>query len=278
MKTVVSVLVGLLIIYLVFFHNQGNQEPTQTDIQSLESLRDEDGELVDVPLSEKDGVPYPQISHGFKKLGKGELPKPLSNLKELLPDGPAVLPIFRQVSDSMTKKRMYLPDYYRKDTMPMDNIGSEEMRPFVTDEEKPDDAWTDENVSKHPKFYNANIENDELTNIGSFFDKNNQYNDTTSPGTFPLPSDNCYINKTGGKFCLDNTRLQISPPSLITDPKSNYALNTVGMYKDYDRISDNTQRVINGGKFYGTVRGANDIGTNETFGTPIQDKIRSCQL
>ena len=278
MKTVVSVLIGLLIVYLLFFYNQDGQELTQMDVQTLESIRDDNGKLVEEPILGTDGIPYPKISHGFKKLSKGELPAPLNNIKDLLPDGPSVLPIFRQSADAMTKKRMYLPDYYRKDTMPMDDIGSEEMRPFVTDEDKPDDAWTDENVSEHPKFYNANMKKDELTNIGSFFDKNNQYNDTTSSNTFPLPSDNCYINKSGDEFCMDNTRLQITPPSLITDPQSYYALNPIGMYKDYDRISDNTQRVINGGTFYGKVSGANTIGTNETFGTPLQDNVASCQL
>ena len=277
MNRILPLLVGLLIIYLVFFR-RSDGEPTQADIQSLESIRNEDGNLVEVPIVGTDGLPYPQISHGFRKLGLNKLPKPLNNLKDILPRGSSVLPIFRDQADTMTKRRMYLPDYYRKDTMPMNNIGSEEMRPFVTDEDTPEDSWTDENVSAHPKFYNATMKADELTNIGSFFDKNNQYNDTTSPNTFPLPSDNCYVNKSGGKFCLDNTRLQMVPPALITDPQSCYALNPVGMYKDYDKISDNTQRVINGGTFYNGVSGSKALGLNETFGTPLQDAVGSCQI
>jgi len=287
MKRIIPLLVGALVIYLVFFRGS-DKGPSQADIQSLESIKDENGTLVEVPILEKDGLPYPQISHGFKKLGLNKLPKPLNNLKDLLPTGPSVLPIVRSgfgsgpgVSGglgSLTKKRQYIPDYYRKDTMPMNNIGSEEMRPFVTDEEAPEDSWTDENVSTHPKFYNASMKDDELTNIGSFFDKNNQYNDTTSPNTFPLPSDNCYVDKDGGTFCLDNTRLQVVPPALITDPQNCYALNPVGMYKDYDTISDNTQRVSNGGVFYGQVEGSRDLGHNETFGTPLQDTVGSCQI
>ena len=277
MKRIIPLLAGLLILYLVFFQG-ADKEPTQSDIQSLESIKDENGTLVEVPLLETDGIPYPQISHGFKKLGLNKLSKPLNNLKDLLPSGPSVLPIFRSEADTMTKKRLYLPDYYRKHTMPMNNIGSEEMRPFVTDEDVPEDSWTDENVSEHPKFYNATMKDDGLTSIGSFFDKNNQYNDTTSPNTFTLPSDNCYVNKSGGTFCLDNTRLQMVPPALITDPQSSYALNPVGMYKDYDKISDNTQRVINGGIFYNGVSGSKALGHNETFGTPLQDKIDSCQI
>ena len=277
MNRILPLLVGLLIIYLVFFR-RSDGEPTQADIQSLESIRNEDGNLVEVPIVGTDGLPYPQISHGFRKLGLNKLPKPLNNLKDILPRGSSVLPIFRDQADTMTKRRMYLPDYYRKDTMPMNNIGSEEMRPFVTDEGATEDSWTDENVSEHPKFYRATMKDDDLTDIGSFFDKNNQYNDTTSPNTFPLPSDNCYVDKEGGKFCLDNTRLQVVPPALITDPQNCYALNPTGMYKDYDTISDNTQRVINGGTFYGQVEGSRDLGQNETFGTPLQDAVGSCQI
>ena len=137
MKHTITLIVGLIIVYLVFF-NQGDQEPTQSDVQSLESIRDENGKLVEVPILETDGVPYPSISHGFKKLSRGGLSKPLNNLKKLLPNGPSILPIFRTTSENISKKRMYLPDYYRKDTMPMDNIGSEEMKPFVTNEEEPE--------------------------------------------------------------------------------------------------------------------------------------------
>ena len=34
------------------------------------------------------------------------------------------------------KQRMYLPDYYRKDRLSGNTIGSEELRPFLTDEKK----------------------------------------------------------------------------------------------------------------------------------------------
>lgn len=280
MNSTYLVLAILVVLALVVMNrNSGvSDNPGQGEIQRLEAIADVDGIAVDVPILETDGLPYPQISTGFHKLSKGELPRPLNTLKDLLPKGPDSLPIFRNAAESLTKKRMYLPDYYRKDTMPMNNIGSEEMRPFVTDDEVAETSWTDDNVSEHPKFYNANMKHDRLTDIGSFFDRNNQYNDTTSPNTMALPSDNCYLDKKGGKFCLDNTRLQMIPPSLITDPQDCYTLNAIGMYKDYNRVSDDPNRVSNGGSFYGKVKGSKPLGANETYDTPMRDPVDSCQL
>jgi len=57
------------------------------------------------------------------------------------------------------------------------------MRPFVNDDSESESAWTDKNVSEHPKFYTSDVQSD-LTNIGSFFDKNNQYHDKTSSCLF----------------------------------------------------------------------------------------------
>ena len=57
----------------------------------------------------------------------------------------------------------------------------------------------------------------------------------------------------GNYFCEDNTRKQLIPPKLITNPKSCYALNTIGLYKDGDLKNDTNDRVINGGIFYNKV-------------------------
>jgi hypothetical protein len=276
--TLVVLIITIVALVLLNQPKPVSDNPTQSEIQRLEAVRDVGGTAVETPILETDGLPYPQISHGFEKLSQGNLPYPLDNLHKLLPNGPSVLPIFRNKADEMVKKRMYLPDYYRKDTLPMNNIGSEEMRPFVTDSDAPSSAWTDENVSENPKFYSATMKPEKLTDIGAFFDHNNQYNDTTSPKTLALPSDNCYIDKTGGKFCLDNTRLQVIPPSLITDPKDCYSLNAIGMYKDYNRIPDDPNRVINGGDFYGSVRGSQPLGSNETNDRPLKDPVDSCVL
>lgn len=265
------IIVALLLLYIYIKNVSVDvKNPTQANIQKLENVMDVNGSLVEVPILETDGLPDPQMSRGFKKLSPGGLSVPLDNLKELLPKGKAVLPIVRTAKD-LTPKREYLPDYYRKDTMPMNNIGSEEYRPFVRDSEEPDRSWTDANVSEHPKFYSVAIKNDDLTNIGAFFDKDNEYNDTTSCNTLALPSDKCYVDKDGGKFCLDNTRLQMRPPALITDPQNNYAINEIGMYKDYASIPDDPNRVMNGGDFYKGVRGSAPLGHNEIPSIPYKD-------
>ena len=267
------ILVALLLLYIYIKNVSIDvKNPGQANIQKLENVMDVNGSLVEVPILETDGLPDPQISRGFKKLSPGGLSVPLNTLKDLLPKGKEVLPIVRTAED-LTPKREYLPDYYRKDTMPMNDIGSEEYRPFVRDSEEPDSSWTDTNVSEHPKFYNVAIKNDNLTNIGSFFDKDNQYNDTTSCNTLALPSDKCYLDKDGGKFCLDNTRLQLRPPALITDPQNNYAINEVGIYKDYASIPDDPNRVINGGEFYSGVSGSAPLGHNESPSSIMKDPI-----
>ena len=145
---------------------------------------------------------------------------------------------------------MYLPDFYRKDRLSGDPSGTEELRKFELNNDKSCQSWTDENVSEHPKFYNADIKN-ELTNIGAFFDKNNQYSGKSSVNSEPLTTDRCYKNKNGDTFCEDYTRLQLVPPSLISDPQKCYALNSWGMSKDKMLLfSDNTDRVMNGGIFF----------------------------
>ena len=172
--------------------------------------------------------PYPQISRPFKQLGNGKLPTPMNNLSDILPNGTKELKITRniQTSDTIGKKRMYLPDYYRKDRLNQNPSGTEEFKPFVNNKDESENAWTDNNVSEHPKFYNSELK-DEITNIGSFFDKNNQYHDTTSANTNVLPSDKCFTDKLGNNFCKDNTRLQLIPPQLIVNPESNKAINSI---------------------------------------------------
>ena len=272
MKQVLLVSIVGLVLFL-FFMNQGTgEEPSQQDIQDLSFVtdRDESGILEGSVFKEFKGLPYPQISRGFDKLTKGVLPKPLKKLVSTVPSS------FTRVRhldtpSTMSPERMYLPDYYRKDTMDGDDLVLSEMRPFVSDVEGDNDsdsAWTDTNVSEHPKFYDSNIKGDELTNVGGFFDKSNQFSDTTSCNTYALPSDNCYKDKQGKKFCMNNTRLQVVPPALITNPRRNNALNTVGLYKDRQpKDSD---------KFFGSVMGSKGLGHNETYAKPIQRQYGSC--
>lgn len=294
------ILIGLLVILLYFYINRGNQnesnaglledEPSQKEIQKLDYRRDTDDEIVQV--DELGEFPTPQLSRSFKKLSKKVL-KPFNNVKDFFPNkkNPAII---RDVPSNMVKERVYFPGYFRKDRLSGNDIGTEELRPFTTNDE-PDNSWTDKNVSHHPKFYTSEIK-DELTNVGSFFNKNNQYNDKTSSNTDVLPSDSCYIDKMGMKFCEDNTRLQNIPPSLISDINKCYALNTVGMYKDKGKrpkeyVSFNQEkidnenlgvwsyaddRVINGGNFYNEVFPSKQ--KNETVAPKIKPLFGTCKV
>jgi hypothetical protein len=269
-----------LVLYFIFYH-RGTGEPSQHEIQTMSYVTDEEGAPVgksNVFTKFRD-VAYPQISHGFTQLTKGDV-KPLK--EAVVSNVPSSFTRTRHLdtSTTMSPKRMYLPDYYRKDTMGGNDEGSSELRPFVNDdnEEKPDDAWTDTNVASHPRFYNSNLKDDGLTNIGGFFDKDNQFNDTTSDNTFALPSDNCYKDKRGKRFCMDSTRMEVVPPELITNPQDGYYMNPEGMYKDYNRVKADPNRVMNGGDFFEGVFASKDLGQNETFSKPIPAQSGSCSL
>ena len=265
-------LILIIIIIIIFLYLvkpiKINYQPAQEDIQDTKYINK-------TQLNED--YPYPQISRPFKQLGNGKLPTPMNNLSDILPNGTKELKITKniQTSDTMGKKRMYLPDYYRKDRLNQNPSGTEELKSFVNKKDEPENAWTDNNVSEHPKFYNSEI-NDELTNIGSFFDKNNQYNDKTSPQTESITSDSCYTDKFGNYFCEDNTRLQLIPPTLISDPKSCYALNSVGIFKDGNLKNDINDRVMNGGQFYNGINASQ--GKNEYWSSPIKIQQGDCTI
>jgi len=250
MNNYILLAIGLIILYLIFKPDLSKYNPLQEEIQ--------DENYVDVTKSVKD-FPYPQISRTFKRLSNGKTILPLES-DESLPQGDKNLTITRTDMDNV-KQRMYLPDYYRKDRLSGNTIGSEELRPFLTDEKTTESSWTDKNVSEHPKFYNSDVR-DNLTDIGSFFDKNNNYNDKASSGSVALPSDRCYLDKMGNQFCEENTRLQNIPPKLISDPNSP-VLNTIGYYKDQNIIDDMKDKLINGGIFFNSIKGSN--GKDETF-------------
>jgi len=245
MNNYLIIAILLIILYLIFKPDI-SYNPSQEEIQNEE--------YIDKTNSIKD-FPYPQISRTFKKLSHGKSILPLDEDKSL-PKGDKKLNINRTTNIDSVKQRLYLPDYYRKDRLSGNTIGSEELRPFLTDDNKSEESWTNKNISEHPKFYNSDVK-DNLTDIGSFFDINNKYNDKTTPSTVSLPSDKCFIDKMGNQFCEENTRLQNIPPRLISDPE-NKVLNTIGFYKDNNIISDMKDKIINGGIFYDNIKGSKE--------------------
>ena len=253
---------AIILIVLYFLYKPDIlYKPTQEEIQSEN--------YVDITKSIQD-FPYPQLSRSFKKLSRGEsiLPKPDNSL----PDGKESLRFTRTAEGTeRSKERIYLPDYWRKDRLSGSEVSSE-YRPFLTDDKKSESSWTDKNVSEHPKFYNSQIK-DDLTNIGSFFDENNNYIDKTTVNSGALVSDSCYQDRFGNEFCEDNTRLQNIPPKLMSDPKSS-VLNTIGFYKDKNLIDDKKDKLMNGGSFYNNIRGSTSGETFSSFNNnPLEISI-----
>lgn len=243
-------LLVVLILILLYLHFRIDPN-VQNDIQSLAYAKSKTADFV-----------FPQISHGFKQLSKGHI-KPLDNLLDILPTNKDDINIIRN-SGRDVENRFYVPNYFRKDTLDRNNIGTEEVRPFILDDKKSEQSWTDSNVSNHPKYYTSDFKNN-ITNSGNFYDKNNQFNDTTSSNTNTLPSDNCYISKNGEVFCKDNTRIQNIPPALINDESLN-SLNIIGVYKDKSSFDS----ITNDKEFYNNVYASKELGTNETYSEPLR--------
>ncbi len=273
----------IIIVFILYYILNQDKKPTQSEIQKLDHAKDTKTTLNGIP-----DFPYPQFSRGFKRLNN-EITQPLNTLKDLLPNNKSKINIIRDTPNTMNKKRIYVPDFYRKDRMNQNDIGNEEVRPFVNDNSESETSWTDKNVSSHPKFYTSDIQN-ELTNVGMFFDKNNQYNDKTSANTEVLSTDKCYQTKNGETFCQDNTRLQNIPPSLITDIKKCNVLNSIGIYKkeklnnDIDIIHQNSvlysnyldDKLINGGNFYNEVYASKQ--QNSEYSKPLETLSGNCSI
>lgn len=274
-KFVIIFLFSFILLLLVLGYS--TSPPSQNEIQTLDYVRN-----LDSLDSEYKDFPYPQMSNGFKKLTNGVI-RPLNNIKDILPNNSSELSVIRNKDDPNSTKNYYLPDFFRKDRLCANDIGSEELRPFMVDD-KAENSWTDGNVSNHPKFYTNDIKS-ELTNIGAFFDKNNIYHDKTSHNTDVLVSDTCYKDKMGNLICDDNSRLQNIPPSLITDPQKCQIFNIIGNYKDKIKsagtefnIEKNNgsslgvwtyddDRTINGTKFY------NNVYPSKKYNNPYSQEL-----
>ena len=87
-------------------------------------------------------------------------------------------------------------------------------------------AWTEDQVSKNTKYYTSDIQ-DEKTDPGLFFNKNNEFVDITSYKSKDIIPDKCFY-ENGVLNCQFNDKLQNIPPSLIEDPESNPLLLSIG--------------------------------------------------
>tara|TARA_Y100001958_G_C21247419_1_gene578694 strand:- start:4404 stop:5213 length:810 start_codon:yes stop_codon:yes gene_type:complete len=247
------ILIILVVLYLIFLHIYYSDSnltlqyriPESRSVISDTVFNTNVGKVEEMK-KKSDNVSYPEISYPQKALSK--LPKIDSGDME-----PKSSPFIEMVRDK--QNRYYIPDFYRKDRLSGNTIGTTEYGKFELDNNKANQAWSDENVSNYPKYYTSDIK-DELTDTGSFFDNENQFTDKTSHKSTSLVSDSCFVSKDGSKFCNDNTRLQNIPPKLIEDPKKSMVLqllNNIGVTKDlsiedkYPILSKN-ESIMNGGK------------------------------
>ena len=137
-------------------------------------------------------------------------------------------------------------------------------------------AWSNINVSQHPKYYTSDVQ-DEKINIGGFFNKEKLYNDNTSPNSITTLPERCRVGVDNEVLCDFNDKLQLIPPKLIEDSDNNGVLNSIGnnIFKsvestNYDNINDNHYQVweykdeksINGGSFFNGVFGSSDKNEN----------------
>lgn len=275
---ILLLLIGLIIAYQYFkpiTKIDVDLPPTQNDIQTLQYINKE--QFKEEKKQFNDDFPYPQISNAYHRLSKGDLTSSMHLQDLILPNNSQTFTHNRTTDtpENMSTKRLYVPDYYRKDTLSGNDIGSEELRAFITDEEESETSWSDINVSKHPKFYSSDSPMNELTNIGSFFDKNNNYHDKTSNNTNVLPSDNCFIDKSGEIYCENAINTLISP-QLITDVRNCQTLNQIGSYSKLNYNDSSTDRLMNGGNFFNNVNSYLD--TENNYSKPIEPQLGDCSL
>lgn len=224
---------------------------------------------------------YNQINHYINKKNKNDVISKKKNINDFYIPKPSTKSLklsdniknvkntfFGEVNDkpfeiirNKNKDKIYYEkDYLKKDNMTPNPIGSTEFSFVESDEKVP---WTDQNVSQHPKYYRANFVN-EKTDVGSFF-KNNEFYDKTSSQSLNNLPDRCKV-KDGEVYCDFNDRLQNIPPKLIMDGKYNKVLNSIGELKtksENDKISNEKENLINGGKFFNEIYGSN--GNDESY-------------
>jgi len=172
-------------------------------------------------------------------------------------------------------KESHFPEYYRKDNLSGNTIDTSEYKFAEVDNLKSSHAWSDENVSQYPNYYTSQLK-DEVTDVGAFFDVNNNFVDTTKPRSTANVGDVCFVSKEGEKVCLDNKNLHNVPPSLISDKSNCGFLNSIGLLEFSNLIYEDKERVNNGGFLYGSVKGSKKY--NEVYSEPIKQPTLTCQI
>ncbi len=271
----------MLIIFVLIFKSINSPVFNKTLSKPLLHTQDKISVQNEDILIENRGKP-------IKVMGNFPIPQSTSNKKSLSIDYPEDLSIITQgatipnndiiIENRSTNhplKESHFPEYYRKDTMSGSTIDTTEYKFAEVDNLTSEVAWSDENVSQYPKYYTNKIKNN-LTNVGDFFDQNNQYVDTTKPRSTANVDDVCFVSKEGEHVCLDNKHVQNIPPSLISDINNCGFLNSIGQLEYSNNIYESKERVNNGGFLYDKVKGSKEH--DETYSEPIPQQNSNCHI
>ena len=174
--------VVIVILILIFLcHQYLNKNKNKLTIPSLNKI-----------YKSNTTVDIPKPTNVSLKLSKGNI-KPLDQY-EMKNDDP--INYIRNLNKNNDKNK-YL-DY---DIISPNPIGSTELR-FVNEDNM--NAWSQDEVSQHPKYYTKNFEN-ELTKVDGFF-KFNQFHDKTSSYSENHLPDRCNYNDNGDVICDFNNK------------------------------------------------------------------------
>tara|TARA_B110001469_G_C9504978_1_gene251967 strand:- start:118 stop:789 length:672 start_codon:yes stop_codon:yes gene_type:complete len=165
----------------------------------------------------------------------------------------------------------HTPEHFFKDNVSPNMVDTTEYKFAEVDNTLSDKAWSDINVSKYSKFYTSNIKGD-ITDIGSFFDKDNSFIDKTSPRGDIIYDNKCKMNHINNIECLDTDRLYNKAP-LVYSSNRTFTINDKHSLEL--KYNSSTPKVSNGGTFYNNVVG-NDY--NPLYSNPIQEEILQCSL
>ena len=133
----------------------------------------------------------------------------------------------------------YKKDYLKHDILSPDPSGSTEYQHVASE---PGNAWTNENVSQHPEYYRSNF-TDEITDTGSFFNKQNNLVDNTSPQSKTYLPDRCFVNTNNEVLCDFNNKLQNIPPK--TFESNNTLIQSIGQENNYNPKSVSSKNILN---------------------------------
>ena len=236
-----ELLIGAIsVIVILFLSNYLNKNVTERN--GMNGKKD----LGDFPVPQSSSITQ-RLSNGIKNIPNFFFPKVDDSPKQIIRNkGGNIKPIYAEKS------------YIKEDILSANPIGSTEFSFVGSDPEK---AWSDDNVSQHPSYHRVKF-NDNLTDVGAFFNVN-EFHDKTSPQSENHLPDRCFLNN-GEVVCEFNDRIQNIPPKLIMDEKYNKVLDSIGKLNTKSvGINGKNERPINGGEFYGDVFASSS--NNETF-------------